>query len=120
MAVVISELPKVLSNGVSHTIEPMWSKNAGRNSNSGTFSGTFNGWYDTLEVKIGTTTYEEMSTLRSEIEVPTLDVTFLDTRTNQERTSKFYGTAITATRKNSKKYQPTTFKLVAIKKRSDM
>ena len=51
MAVTLLNLPKV--TGIEHTIEPVWAKNSGRNSNSGKFSGTFVGWFDTLKISVG-------------------------------------------------------------------
>ena len=119
MAVNINQLPKVLSNP-KHTIEPVWGKDAGRNTNSGKFVGTFIGWFDTLEVPIGTTTYEELQTIREAIELPTIDITFTDSRTNESRTAEFYGTAITAERLNSTSYKPFAFSLKAIEARDDM
>lgn len=119
MAVNINELPKALSNP-KHTIEPVWGKDAGRFTNSGKFVGTFVGWFDTLEVPIGTTSYEELLAIREAIEKPIISVTFNDSRTNKTRTADFYGTAITAERLNSKLYKPFTFSLKAIEARDDM
>lgn len=119
MAVNINQLPKVLSNP-KHTIEPVWGQDAGRFTNSGKFTGTFVGWFDTLEVPVGTTTYEEMKTIREAIEKSIIEITFTDSRTNKLRTSEFYGTAITAERLNSTSYKPFTFSLKAIEARDDM
>lgn len=119
MAVNVNQLPKALSNP-KHTIEPVWGEDAGRFTNSGKFVGTFVGWFDTLEIAIGTTTYEEMLTIRKAIEKPIISVTFYDSRTNKNRTADFYGTAITAERKNGLTYKPFTFSLKAIEARDDM
>lgn len=119
MAVNINELPKVLSNP-KHTIEPVWGQDAGRFTNSGKFTGTFVGWFDTLEVPIGKTSYEEMKTIRQAIENPIINITFIDSRTNTLRTADFYGTAITAERLNSTTYKPFVFSLKAIEARDDM
>lgn len=119
MAVVIKNLPKCLSNP-THSIEPMWASDAGRNSNSGTFSGTFNGWYDTLEINIGETSQAELTNIRQQIETPTITATFLDTRTGNEKTEDFYGTVIKAERLREGYYKPFNFSLKAIKKRDDM
>ena len=119
MAVNINELPKVLSNP-KHTIEPVWGKDAGRFTNSGKFTGTFVGWFDTLEVPIGRTTYEEIKIIREAIEKPIINITFTDSRTNKLRTADFYGTAISAERLNSTSYKPFVFNLKAIEVRDDM
>ena len=119
MAVKINELPKVLSNP-KHTIEPVWGQDAGRFTNSGKFTGTFVGWFDTLEIPIGKTTYEEMKQIRNAIEKPIINVTFTDTRTNTEKTRDFYGTAISAERLNSTSYKPFVFSLKSIEARDDM
>lgn len=119
MAVNINQLPKALNNP-KHTIEPVWGQDAGRYTNSGKFVGTFVGWFDTLEVPIGTTTYEELKSIRQQIEKPIINVTFYDSRTNKNRTADFYGTAITAERLNSTLYKPFTFSLKAISARNDM
>ena len=119
MAVKINQLPKALSNP-KHTIEPVWGQDAGRYTNSGKFTGTFVGWFDTLEVPIGKTTYEELQEIRQAIEKPIIEITFLDSRTNKERTTEFYGTAISAERNNSTSYKPFVFSLKAIEARDDM
>ena len=119
MAVVLANLPKVLSNP-KHTIEPLWADNAGRKTNSGKFSGSFTGWFDKVEVFFGKTTYQEMKILRNQLELPTVECTFLDSRTNENKTELFYGTAITAERLNSQSYKPTSITLVAVNRRSDM
>ena len=119
MAVNINQLPKALSNP-KHTIDPVWGEDAGRFTNSGKFTGTFIGWFDTLDVPIGKTTYEEMKSIRQAIEKPTIQVTFTDSRTNKLRTAEFYGTAIPAERLNSTTYMPFVFSLKAIEARDDM
>ena len=116
MAIDIRKLPKCLANP-KHTIEPLWAGDAGRVSNSGKFSGTFIGWFDKLEISIGKTTYNEMMQIRNEIEQPIIDVTFLDSKTNQDKTEQFYGTAISAERNNSKTYKPFSFTLTAVSRR---
>ena len=119
MAVILKELPRVLSNP-RHTIEPLWAENSGRKTNSGKFVGTFIGWFDKIELPIGSTTYEEMATLRAQLEWPIIECTFLDSRTNTNKTELFYGTAIVAERKNSTTYKPTNITLTAINRRNDM
>ena len=119
MTVVINEIPKLLNNP-KHTIEPLWSENTGRKTNSGKFVGSFIGWFDKLELNIGTTTFAEMADLRALLEFPILSCTFLDSRTNTNKTELFYGTAITAERKNSTTYKPTSITLTAVNRRSDM
>lgn len=119
MNIDINQLPKVLSNP-KHTIEPVWGPDAGRFTNSGKFVGTFVGWFDTLEIPVGKTSYEEMAEIRDKIEKPIISITFTDSKTNQNRTADFYGTAISAERLNSKTYKPFTFSLKAIEARDDM
>ena len=117
MALDIRKLPKVLSNP-KHTIEPVWASDTGRNTNSGKFSGTFIGWFDTLDINIGETTQEEMTTIRNAIEKAIVeDVSFTDTKTGQTKTENFYGTAISAERLSNTKYKPFSFSLKAISKR---
>ena len=115
------ELPHVTN--IKHTIEPTWSDDAGRQSNSGKFSGTFIGWFDTLEVSIGKTNQTQMTTIRNAIEHSIIEnITFKDSRTGNNKTEDFYGTAIGADYANYKKtlYNPFSFKLVAIERRTDM
>lgn len=119
MAVIINEIPKLLNNP-KHTIEPLWADNTGRKTNSGKFVGTFIGWFDKIELNIGSTTYAEMANLRTLLEFPILECTFLDSRTNTNKTELFYGTAIAAERKNSNSYKPTSITLTAVYRRSDM
>lgn len=113
-------LPKV--KGVKHTIEPVWASDAGRNSNSAKFSGTFVGWIDVLDVKVGKTNQTEMTAIRNAIEHPIIeDIVFVDSRTGNNRTSDFYGTAIGAETENTKKiYDPFSFSLKGIEVRDDM
>lgn len=119
MTVILNSLPKVLNNP-KHTIEPLWAKNAGRNSNSGKFSGSFVGWFDKIEVPFGKTTYAEMEYIREQLEHPIITCTFLDSRTNALKTEDFYGTAVVAERNTATTYKPTSITLVAVSKRSDM
>lgn len=106
---------------IEHTVEPTWSKNTGRNSNSGKFSGTFVGWFDTLKVDIGKTNQSEMTSIKNAIEHPIIPVTFKDSKTGNNKTEDFYGTAITASYNNLKgRYEPFSFSLKAVSRRSDM
>ena len=113
-------LPKV--KGVKHTIEPVWASDAGRNSNSAKFSGTFVGWIDVLEVRVGKTTQTEMTTIRNAIETPIIEnVVFKDSKTGNNKTEDFYGTAIGADANNTKViYEPFSFSLKGIEVRNDM
>ena len=65
-------------------------------------------------------TQAELNTIRSAIEHPIIEATFIDSRTGSNKTEQFYGTAITAERLNSKKYKGFSFSLTAILKRTDM
>ena len=120
MAVTLLSLPKVLS--IEHTIEPVWSSDTGRKSNSGKFSGTFVGWFDTLKVSVGQCNQNDMTTIRNAIEIPIVSgVTFKDSKTGSNKTEDFYGTAITALSNNTKGiYKPFSFSLKAVSRRGDM
>lgn len=119
MAVNISNLIKVKK--VDHTAEPTWAKDAGRNSNSGKFGGTFVGYFDTLKIEVGKTNQNEMTTIKNAIEKAIISVTFKDSKTGQNKTEDFYGTAITASYDNLKgNYEPFSFSLKAISRRDDM
>lgn len=121
MAVILKDLPKVLD--ISHNVEPLWASDAGRNSNSGKYSGTFIGWFDNLTISIGKTTQSEFETICSSIETSIINATFPDTRNSlSAKTEDFYGTTITGKIKklNNGCYEPFSFSLKAISKRSDM
>lgn len=118
----VEDLPKCIK--ISHSIEPLWADDTGRESNSGTYSGTFIGWFDKLEINIGSTTESEMKQIRDAIEWPTLDAEFYDTKLNRFVTKEFYGTAISAECKEGKypgsddiRYEPFSFKLTAVRAR---
>lgn len=120
MAVTLLNLPKIIS--IEHTIEPVWAKNSGRNSNSGKFSGTFVGWFDTLKVSVGQCNQTQMTSIRNAIETPIIQaVTFKDSKTGNNKTEDFYGTAITALTHNTKGiYKPFSFSIKAVARRGDM
>ena len=114
-------LPKITS--ITHSIEPVWGSDAGRNSNSGKYSGTFIGWFGQIEVNVGKTTQAELTSIRSEIEKSIINITFPDSKTGSTRTADFYGTSIgpeLKKNKTTKMYEPFSFTLTAIAKRSDM
>lgn len=53
MAVNIKEISKTLPIlKCSHTPEPMWHKDSGRNSNSGKWTGTFAGYFSQLKIDL--------------------------------------------------------------------
>lgn len=114
------DLPKITD--VDHKVEPTWANDSGRNSNSGKFSGTFIGWFDTLEISVGKTNQTEFTQICDAIEHPIIEnVTFTDSRTGRQKTENFYGTTISGKTNNTKGiYEPFTFSLKAIEKRSDM
>ena len=120
MAVNLSTLPKV--KNIDHSIEPVWASDAGRNTNSGKFGGTFVGWFDNLKIDIGRTNQFELTTIRNAIENPVIeDITFKDSKTGNNKTEDFYGTAITASYDNLKGlYKPFSFSIKAIERRDDM
>ncbi len=119
MAVDLSNLSKLIK--VEHTVEPTWAKDAGRNSNSGKFSGTFVGYFDTLKVNVGKTNQAELTAIKDDIEHPIISVIFKDSKTGNNKTELFYGTAITAAYDNLKgRYDPFSFSLKAIESRDDM
>ena len=119
MSVRLLDLPKVKS--IEHKLEPTWGSDAGRNSNSGKYSGTFVGYFDTINVEIGKTNQNEMTTIRNQIDVPIVELTFTDSKTGKEKTEEFYGTTISAKTNNTKGiYEPFSFSLKAIERRDDM
>ena len=125
MEVDLLKLPRVID--ALHTVEPTWSKNAGRNSNNGDFGGTFVGYFDTLNVTVGETTQSELTQIRNKVEVPIIEnVKFLDSRTGLYKTEDFYPNAIAVKIKslkmaeNTKKYPSFSFILTATKRRTDM
>lgn len=62
-----------------------------------------------------------MTIIRNQIDVPVIEVTFTDSKTGKERTTEFYGTAISAKTNNIKGiYEPFSFSLKAIERRDDM
>lgn len=116
MALDIMSLPKILK--IEHSIEPLWNKDAGRNSNNGTYTGTFCGYFDKLTLNIGKTTQNELTTIRNAIESPIIQVKFKDTKTGLDKTEQFYGTAIKTTQTNvNGLYDPFNFSLVAVYRR---
>lgn len=113
-------MPKL--KNVEHTVEPTWGPDTGRNTNSGKFTGTFVGWFDTLQLEIGKTTQAEMTAIKNVIEIPIIEnVTFVDSKTGNNKTEDFYGTAIKAKRKKKNGlYEPFSISLKAVSKRGDM
>lgn len=120
MAVNLSALPKV--KNIEHSIEPVWASDTGRNSNSGKFSGTFVGWFDNLKIDVGKTDQSELTIIRNAIENPIIEnITFKDSKTGNNKTEDFYGTAITTSYDNLKgNYKPFSFSIKAIESRDDM
>lgn len=120
MAVDLNKLPKL--KRIEHTVEPTWASDAGRNSNSGKFNGTFVGWFDTLKIEIGKTNQTEMTSIKNAIEKPIIEnVKFKDSENGNNKIENFYGTAIPASYNNLKgNYEPFSFSLKAIERRSDM
>lgn len=120
MTVILDNLPKVKS--IEHSVEPTWGPDSGRNTNSGKFSGTFVGWFDTLTIEIGKTTQTELTTIKNAIEHPIIEnANFVDSKTGNNKIEDFYGTAIKVKRKNKNgMYEPFSFNLKAIERRSDM
>ena len=113
-------LPRITK--IKHSVEPTWASDAGRNSNIGDFSGTFVGYFDNLNITVGTTTQEELTKIRSYIEVPIIEnVSFLDTKTGKNKIESFYGTAIEVEiNKRTRRYPSFSFSLKAIERRDDM
>lgn len=116
-------IPKLIW-GCSLTSEPLWGEDAGRENMVGTFSGTFTGWFPKVKLVFGSTTIQEMNTIKQLIERPIIDLTYpLDRdyknlKAGQAYTEKFYGTAITAEFNSySSKYKEFTIELVAVERR---
>lgn len=117
------KIPKLCA-GCSLKSEPLWGDDAGRENMAGTFSGTFKGWFPTIKLPFGSTTIEEMNTIKKLIERPIISLTYpLDRnykglKAGQAYTEKFYGTAIEAIFDNYKgKYKPFTIELVSVEGR---
>lgn len=102
----------------SHSLEPLWADDTGRNSNSGKYSGTFIGFFSQLVIEFGPTTRQQMIDLREMFDQPIISVTYQDSKTNQDYTEDFYGTAIKAKLDYWEgKYKPFSITLTAISKR---
>lgn len=118
MALTITNLPHITK--ITHSIEPLWAGNSGRVANSGKYSGTFIGWFDKLTIDIGVTNQTQLATIRTAIEKSIIkNVTFKDSKTGNNKTEDFYGTAIAVETLNYKKglYKPFSFSLIAVSKR---
>ena len=62
-----------------------------------------------------------MTSIKNAIEHPIISVTFKDSKTGNNKTEDFYGTAITASYNNLKgRYEPFSFSLKAVSRRGDM
>ena len=62
-----------------------------------------------------------MKTLRDAIDQPIIEATFLDSKTGENKTEEFYGTAIPAKLNNiNGRYEPCSFSLKAVSRRDDM
>ena len=87
----------------------------------GNFSGTFMGYFTNIKMNIGSTTIDEMNTLKQLLEKPTVSITYPverkigNTLAGNSYTESFYGTAINAEFDNYKaKYKPFSIQFVAI------
>ena len=81
------------------------------------------GYFDNLEISVGKTTIDEFDTICKAIEHPIIEnITFQDTRNKRKnKTEDFYGTTISGKVKNiNGLYEPFTFSLKAIERRSDI
>jgi len=103
----------------SHTLEPLWASDTGRNSNSGKYSGTFIGYFSQVVLEFGKTTQEEMTEIKSVLETPILkDFLYKDSDTGEFIAEDFYGTAITAKlNKWTGKYDPFNVTLTGVEKK---
>ncbi len=117
------KLPKLVA-GCSLTSEPLWGDDTGRESMAGKYSGTFVGWFPKIKLPFGSTTINEMNTIKNLIERPIVSLTYpLDRdykgiKAGKGYTEQFYGTAITAEFDNYKgKYKPFEIELVAVERR---
>lgn len=112
----LDEIPKLISYQIGR--EPLWGSDAGRESMAGQYSGTFIGYFTKITLNIGRTTQEELSIIKGYLEVPLFNFTYPDDKTSQDRTEKFYGTAIKPQRNNlDGKYEGFTIDLTAISRR---
>lgn len=100
----------------SHTLEPLWAGDTGRNSNSGKFTGTFIGYFSQLEIEFGWSNQTQMDAITSNFESATISLTY-PTKDGTTKTETFYGTAITGkVRKWNGKYEPFSIKLTGVAK----
>lgn len=100
------------------TVEPLWGKDAGRESMAGQYSGTFVGYFTNITLSFGRTTQTEMKKIKETFEKPTFPFTYPSEKTGNDVTETFYGTAIKAQKDSLKgKYLPFDITLVATKRR---
>ena len=117
MAVNIKTLSQTVPiTSFSHTLEPLWADDTGRNANSGRFTGTFIGYFSQLEIEFGSCNQTQMDSITSNFESATVSVTY-PAKNGTNKTETFYGTAITGkVRRWGKRYAPFSIKLTGVSK----
>ena len=100
----------------SHSKEPSWANDTGRNANSGKFSGTFIGYFSKITIEFGRTNQTQMSAIKSAFESATMSVTY-PSSDGSNKTETFYGTAINGKKSNwDGKYEPFSIDLIGVSK----
>lgn len=117
MAVNITTLSQTVPiKSFSHSKEPSWASDAGRNSNSGRFSGTFIGYFSKITIEFGRTTQTQMNAIKNAFEVSIFSMTY-PSKDGTTKTEDFYGTAINGKKNNwDGKYEPFSINLIGVNK----
>lgn len=102
----------------SHTLEPLWASDTGRNSNSGKYTGTFIGYFSQVKISFGKLNINQMKYVRSLFDNPTIMLKYPDSATGTDTTEEFYGTAIKSdTNRLGGLYETFDITLTAINRR---
>ena len=100
----------------THTLEPLWADDTGRNANSGKFTGTFIGYFSQVEIEFGSCNQTQMNSVVSSFEHSTISMLY-PSKNGSNKTETFYGTAITGkVRRWGKRYAPFSIKLTGVAK----
>lgn len=108
-------IPKLVSYKVGRA--KLW-KESERNM-SGDIRATLIGIFPKIQVKIGYTTEEELSTITELLDASFFDVTWFDVRTKAVTTARYYASDYEVELENKKKglYKPFDVSLVPVSKR---
>ena len=110
----LSQTVPILS--FTHSLEPSWASDAGRNSNSGKFTGTFIGYFSKVTIEFGRTTQTQMTAIKNAFESATFEMTY-PSKDGTSKTEYFYGTAISGKKTNwNGKYDKFSINLIGVAK----